>query len=383
MSIQKGLYFALGFMLPVHFGKLFLNFSPFDAILIILFFIDYKNLYKYVFSKNLGSLFKVNSMTFLILMLFSYVHILQYTSHFKYLFQYTFCIFIALPVFIFSFSSKRMPSVVTGIIVGSFFAFSLVVLIIFEQAPGIVYDVFDVQRTARIRTGLAGVNDYAICLVSALTYLLLGDKKHSLIKLMSIIAILFLVGATGSRVGLILALFIIFVRVGSWSWQFNLITTVIIGCLLLNLSPEKNPVLRIINLGLSDPQRQGMALRAISQLEQNPNGIGLGNHLDPIAGYPVHNFFIINLVEQGLILGLLFLLPVALTFVLSVVLSESAVHRLLILLYFGGFTVVTHTYDRFFWVIPALGLSSALRRTIFDKNCSDLKRINHPSLNRA
>lgn len=362
IPINSLIYFVMGFMLPVHFGKLFGNLSPFDVILICAFITDRRNIYKYIFSGNLGVLFKVSALIYLMLTCLSFVHILQFSNHFKYLFQYLFCIFVALPVFIFSFSPQRLKSIVSGIILGSFIAFTLVLLMVFEQAPEIIYQLFDVQRIARIRIGLAGVNDYAICLTAALTYITLDSEKSSPIKIASILMLLILVGATGSRVGIVLALFIIFWGIGIRSWKFNAFCVLAVTMILLKIKPENNPVFRIVNFGFTDAQRSDMTSRAIASMDINPYGIGLGNYMDLIAGYPVHNFFVINLVEQGLILGSIFLLPIMLIFLSSAILSKSFGHVTFIFLHFAGFSVVTHAFDRFFWIIPALGLCATLRK---------------------
>ncbi|MDB2418970.1 hypothetical protein N9W14_00870 [Amylibacter sp.] len=233
---------------------------------------------------------------------------------------------------------------------------------VFGQAPEIVYQLFDVQRTGRVRIGLAGVNDYAICLTGALTYITLASEKNSIIKIASILMLLILVGATGSRVGIVLALFIIFWKFGIRSWKFNAIFGLIVAIILLKIKPENNPLFRIVNFGFTDAQRSDMTSRAIASMDINPFGIGLGNYIDSISGYPVHNFFVINLVEQGLILGLIFLLPIMLIFLSSAILSKSFGHVTFIFLHFAGFAVVTHAFDRFFWIIPALGLCATLRK---------------------
>tara|TARA_B100000780_G_scaffold63396_1_gene41285 strand:+ start:1644 stop:2789 length:1146 start_codon:yes stop_codon:yes gene_type:complete len=375
IPINSFIYFVMGFMLPVHFGKLFGNLSPFDVILICAFITDRRNIYKYIFSGNLEGLFKVSALIYLMLTCLSFVHILQFSNHFKYLFQYLFCIFVALPVFIFSFSPQRLNSIVSGIILGSFIAFTLVLLIYFEQAPKIIYKLFDLQTTGRVRVGLAGVNDYAICLTAALTYITLGSGKSSPIKIVSILMLLILVGATGSRVGIVLALFVIFWSFGIRSWKFNIFSIVVITMILLKIKPENNPVFRIVKFGFNDAQRSDMTSRALALMEINPYGIGMGNYIDSIAGYPVHNFFVINLLEQGLILGSIFLLPILLIFLSSAILSKSFGHFIFIFIHFAGFAVVTHAFDRFFWIIPALGLSATLRKYPLFENSSGMKKL--------
>ena len=68
-------------------------------------------------------------------------------------------------------------------------------------------------------------------------------------------------------------------------------------------------------MGLHDQQRALMISNVLKSLNEDLFGVGLGEYVDPITGYPVHNFFLLNLVEQGFFAGFVFILvPVFIAF---------------------------------------------------------------------
>lgn len=359
----KNLYFLLGLSLPLPFAKILGNFSFFDLIIGVLFIADWNVISRNVYARNLKYLYKFAFVSFLVAILLGFWKAISIASHFTYILQYYYCVFVALPVFIVSFRQSSIRSVVSGIILGACIALFFVILIYANSLPDFINNLFNTQKTARIRVGLTGVNDYAILLVSALLYLSYNHEKGVTSRVIGPLIILILVVATGSRVGIILALSLILIKFVFRSKKFSFYALTIGVLAYMLIEPQKNPFFRLVKNGFSDGQRSDMVVRALDIANENPLGIGLGTHFDEISGYPVHNFFVINLVEQGLIAGTVFLMPIVLIFIVSIYSSIKSGYSVLIFLHFAGFAVITHAFDRFFWAIPAFGLYLLVKNT--------------------
>ena len=367
---MRYLYQIYGFSLIVQFSKLFGNFSFFDVIIVSIFLLDRRKIAAIFSDSNLKILYKICAFSTLASFTLTSISNPLASDNINYYIQYIFCLFIALPVFTLTFQKKNVQHVCKGIFLGSNIAVILLYNNYTGNLPQITNHIFNFSVTGGIfyRTGLIAVNDFAVIVISCMIYMNLWNSSRVL-KLFTFLLLSLLLVYTGSRVGLVIGIaFLLFIIPRIWIGPIFLIICSAIYWLIHSV--QNNPILRIVTLGLSDTQRSDMVSRAIEVLNTNLLGVGLGEYIDQTTGYPVHNFYLLNLVEQGFFQGWIFIMSIVGIAIYSLLNSQYRYQKVVIFLHLLGLMVITHGFDRFFWIIFALGLQP-FSRTQFPTKTDD------------
>ena len=361
ININKYICFLIGFLLPMpikfpginlYWGELLLfTLITFNAQKIIIFFRT---------AKHFTQIWIWNYFLVIFISLYGFF-MGDLGLHSKAALQYGVCLLIVLPGFCFlivNYGKSTLLGIYLGLLSACFFISQVFIfdLYLFEE-------IFSYNVTGGIfkRVGMTAVNDYAIMLL-ACSLIIISFEFRTIIKLIFILVTLYLILLTGSRVGIVASLFLIlFTRhAARINFSIKLIVSAFIVTLIFFSYEHLDGLQRLIQNGLGDSERKDLFIDGLNHLNANPWGTGLIQYFNPKNGYPVHNFFLLALVELGLFFGILFVFSLLMTLFSCVnfKLNLRAVPLVLMLMILS---TITHGYDKFIWYLPGIVLGLSMR----------------------
>ena len=277
--------------------------------------------------------------------------------HAKATVQYTICFQVIIPVFYF-ITLYYHRDMLDGMFYSLFIAVYVVSLLLFFDYP-IWKFIFNYNVTGGFfkRVGLTAVNDYGIIMYGC-AILFIFFEHRPVRRLLALIMIGYLIIATGSRVAVLAFILTIFLA-NRWP-RSNKYVKFLVFAFLIYLTYyvyEHLPGLqRLIGNGLSVGNRKLLIIDALAHLDMSPWGTGFLQYFNPRDNYPVHNFFLLVLVELGLGLGLVMNFMI---FLLLYFCGYGGGFRAYVplVMVVGILSTITHGYDKFIWYIPAIVLS--------------------------
>ncbi len=284
--------------------------------------------------------------------------------HTKAALQYGVCLLIVLPGFCFlivNYGKFTLYGIYLGLLSACFFVSQVFYfdLYLFEE-------IFSYNVTGGFfkRVGMTAVNDYAIMLLVC-SLIIISFELRTILKLIFILVTLYLILLTGSRVGIVASVFLIlFTRhAAQINFPTKLIGSAFIMALLFFSYEHLDGLQRLIQNGLGDSERKNLFIDGLDYLNANPWGTGLIQYFNPKNGYPVHNFFLLALVELGLFFGILFVFSLLIT-LFSCVNFKPNLRAVPLVLMLMILSTITHGYDKFIWYLPGIVLGLSMRDKI-------------------
>jgi O-antigen ligase len=314
--------------------------------------------------KYISQVWQLNLIVILAITIYGYISE-DFLKHAETSLQYGFCILIILPSFCY-LSAKHYKSTVFGIYLGVPIAVFLVSqVLLFDKFY--LAEVFNYDLTGGIfqRAGLIGVNDYGIILVVC-ALLILYSRSPPIIVNIFLMLVFCLIIMTGSRVAIIIFIMNLVLSqhfkkiIYSWKIIYFVPLFAFIGKLAYeNFAGLK----RLSTLNFRDGERGKLFFDAIQDVELKPWGTGFQQYLNSDLLFPVHNFYLLVLVELGLVFGILFIFCVLLTLFTCIdnIKDRNIIPLISFLLIIS---TITHAYDKFLWYIPGLILSLTISKRL-------------------
>ena len=361
ISINKYICFLIGFLLPM--GLQFPGINLYYGELLLFFFITY-NVQKVINFIKTAEHFKTvwvwNYFLVIFIALYGFL-VGDLGLHGKAALQYGVCLLIVLPGFCFlivNYGKSTLYGIYLGLLSACFFLSQA-----FHFDLFLFQGIFNYNVTGGIfkRVGMTSVNDYAIMLlVCSLT--IISFEFRTTIKLIFLLVTFYLVLLTGSRMGIVGFLFLIlFTRHKvPLSLPIKLIGFAFFVTLVLFSYEHIDGLQRLVQNGLNDGERKYLRIEGIDHLSANPWGTGLLQYFNPKSGYPVHNFFVLALVELGLFFGILFLFSLLVT-LFSCVNFKPTLRAVPLVVLLMILSTITHGYDKFLWYLPGIVLGLSMR----------------------
>ena len=281
--------------------------------------------------------------------------------HTKAALQYGFCLLIVLPGFcylIINYGKSILYGIYLSLPVACFFLSQVYFFDLY-----LLQEIFTYNVTGGIfkRVGMTAVNDYAIILLVC-SLIIICFELRATIKLIFLLITFYLILLTGSRVAIVGFVFLIlFTRsTVQLSLPIKLTGSALLVALLFINYEHIDGLKRLIDNGLIDSERKNLIIDGLNHLNANPWGTGLIQYFNPKNGYPVHNFFVLALVELGLFFGILFLVSLLIT-LFSCVNFKLTLRAVPLVLMLMILSTITHGYDKFLWYLPAIVLGLNIR----------------------
>ena len=361
LNINKYVCFLIGFLLPMALQVPGINLYYGEALLF--FFITY-NAQRFVNFIRTAEQFKTvwvwNYFLVIFIALYGFF-VGDLGLHGKAALQYGVCLLIVLPAFCFlivNYEKSTLYGIYLGLLSACFFLFQA-----FHFDLYLFKEVFNYNVTGGIfkRVGMTSVNDYAIMLlVCSLT--IISFESRTIIKLFFLLVTFYLVLLTGSRIGILGFLFLIILTKHKvpLSLSIKLIVFMFFVTLVLFSYEHIDGLQRLVQNGLNDGERKNLRIEGIDHLSANPWGTGLLQYFDPKNGYPIHNFFVLALVELGLFFGILFIFSLLIT-LFSCVNFKPTLRAVPLVVLLMILSTITHGYDKFLWYLPGIVLGLSMR----------------------
>ena len=380
-DISRGLCFLLGFLLPlpIKFGEL--NIYSYDLIITIILLLNLQDIVNHIKSKKTFKQLWISSFfVFALVALYGFPSASPF-SHAKAAVQYLFCIGVALPTFFF-ICSVNVKILIRGASFGVVVALYLILSFLYFDATFFDYIfAYNVTGGEFRRVGLTAVNDYAILLyVIALLFIFFENRIFR--KLFFVIVLFYLVVATGSRVTMVSFIVTVFAFIYKKGLNISFRTILVVAGIggLISLYNVLPGLQRLVFYGLGDSDRIYQIKEAFVHLNSEVLGVGLLQYINPVNGYPVHNLFILMLVELGLVMGSFINLYFVFLFY-SFCCKNSMEHKIPVFMMILILATITHAYDRFIWFIPAIVMATSYASNLKSKSVSS-EQIKKPYFQR-
>ena len=314
--------------------------------------------------RPVNQVWKLNLLVILTISLYGYTSN-DPVKHVESALQYGFCMLIVLPGFCYLIT-KYYRSTLLGIYIALPLALFLTSQVFFLDNY-FLDKLFNYNLTGGSfrRAGLTGVNDYGIMIVvCSLLILHSGSRPITVAVYMSIV--FFLIVMSGSRVAMCVLIINLILSSQFTKMLFSYKVLVIIPFLAIFIKfvyENLSGLSRLLKMGFRDSEREKLLLDAIRDLDAQPWGVGFQQYLNADILFPIHNFYMLMLVELGIALGLVFIICIFLTLFTCVnTFSDRNVIPLISFLLI--ISTITHAYDKFLWYIPGLVLSFTITKRI-------------------
>ena len=366
-NLNSQLGFIIGFLLPLPLKFTGINLYAGELLLLVFILMNTHKIYDFFSGfKSFLQIWIWNY--FLIIFISLYGMFLgDFALHLKSAFQYGACLLIILPGFsflVFYYKKSFLRGSYFGLLIAcTFLSYAYFAdIYLFKEFLN-----YNVTGGFFKRIGLTSVNDYAVMLLVC-SFIIISFEENFIFKFSFLLISLYLILMTGSRVSIVG--FMLLIILANHAKRVNLPQKLLVSTIAMTfliLSYEHIAGLsRLMQNSIYDSERRLLFIDGINFLNSYPLGTGLLQYFNPKNGYPVHNFFLLALIELGIFGGLLFVFSILVTFCVCVDFKPSlrAVPLIMLLMIFS---TITHTYDKFLWYFPGIVLSITMRRRQADR----------------
>lgn len=361
VNINSQLGFIIGFLLPLPLKFTGINLYAGELVLLVFIIMNTNKICN--FFSDFKSFLQIWIWNYFLIICISVygMFIGDFALHLKSAFQYGVCLLIIFPGFsflIFYYKKTFLYGSYFGLLIScTFLSYAYFAdIYLFKE-----FFSYNVTGGFFKRMGLTSVNDYAIMLLVC-SFIIISFEEKLIFKFSFLLITLYLILMTGSRVSIVG--FMLLIILANHAKRVNLPQKLIVSTItmtLLILSYEHVAGLsRLMQNSIYDSERHLLFIDGINFLNSYPLGTGLLQYFNPKNGYPVHNFYLLALIELGIFWGLLFVLSIIVTLCVCVDFKPSirAVPLIILLMIFS---TITHTYDKFLWYFPGIVLSITMR----------------------
>jgi hypothetical protein len=354
---------------------LFFNFHISDLLIVIFYLLNFNTIINNSFNSNIyRKLFPI----FYCFALFSLLpgfNADYYGTHFISIIQFSFVFFIQIPslmLFMRNQSTKFLRLSVIGIVS------AIILLVLFYFFNISFNNLFYYHRGFGARTGISSIMDMGFLIAFSA---LMGHQllvRNQISKTNFFILLILCVGglimtATRSAIGMVLIYCIVLAVTYSTLKKLRVIISTFIILLGLNYymsgmidNPLKKNYDRLLTVTKMSTfiksDRVGQYKKIPNLVSRYPYGIGYNNLQASFDKSPIHNIFLLILVEGG-ILPFIFFCSIWLIIIASIIFNNNGYQKkysmAIIISFLFYISTVSNIYDRNFWLIVVYTISMA------------------------